>query len=50
MKKKNKYTPGWQQRKVAEDRQTLQKAKEALDAYYEAKRIKEQVESLSQPA
>lgn len=46
MTRKKKYIPGWQQRKVAEDREVLQKTKAALDAYYEAKRIEEQVKNL----
>jgi len=49
MTKKKKYTPGWQQRKVAEDRETLQKVKDVLDSYYEAKRVEEQVKTLRQP-
>lgn len=43
-RKKKKYIPGWQTRKVAEDRATIEKAKQALDVYYEAQKIKNQIE------
>ena len=40
MNKKRRYVPGWQRRRIAEDRQVMQKAAEMLDAYYEAQAIK----------
>ena len=54
MAKKVKYTPGWQQRRVAEDRQVQQNTKDLLDAYYTKQEIENAIErekqkSIKQP-
>ena len=43
-RKKKKYTPGWQQQQIAKDRETMQKAADVLDAYYEAQALKNQLD------
>lgn len=41
MTKKKRYVPGWQQKQIAKDRETMQKAAQVLDSYYSAQKLKD---------
>ena len=45
MARKKKYTPGWQTRQAASDREIVKKAANALDEYYAAQELKNQLDA-----